>query len=87
NFMVTNRLKELRLDKDLKQQTLADELGIHQSTYSLYENGHINIPLEIIIKIADYYKVNLDYVACRTDIKTLLPASKVDKSYRYMKNR
>ena len=52
--MVTNRLKELRLDKDLKQQTLADELGIHQSTYSLYENGHINIPLEIIIKIADY---------------------------------
>ena len=84
--MITNRLKELRLDKDLKQQTLADALGIHQSTYSLYENGRINIPLEIIINIADYYKVNLDYVVCRSDVKTLLPASKVDKSYRYMKS-
>ena len=65
------RFKDLREDKDLKQKDLAAYLAIDQSTYSDYENGRINVPIEQLIKIADYYDVSLDYIVGRTD-NTLL---------------
>jgi len=65
------RIRDLREDKDLKQKELAEYLSIDQSTYSDYENGRINVPIEQLIKIADYYDVSLDYIVGRTD-NTLL---------------
>ena len=65
------RIRDLREDKDLKQKDLAAYLAIDQSTYSDYENGRINVPIEQLIKIADYYDVSLDYIVGRTD-NTLL---------------
>lgn len=65
------RIRDLREDKDLKQKDLAAYLAIDQSTYSDYENGRINVPIEQLIKIADYYGVSLDYIVGRTD-NTLL---------------
>lgn len=61
------RIRDLREDKDLKQKDLAAYLAIDQSTYSDYENGRINVPIEQLIKIADYYDVSLDYIVGRTD--------------------
>ncbi|MGN1201999.1 MAG: helix-turn-helix domain-containing protein, partial [Eubacterium sp.] len=52
-------------DSDLKQKDLAAYLLIDQSTYSDYENGKINIPIDMLIKIADYYNVSLDYLVGR----------------------
>lgn len=43
-----------------------------QSTYSDYENGRINVPVDMLIKIADYYGASLDYLVGRSDIKELV---------------
>ena len=61
------RLKDLREDNDLTQKKLAEQLHIKQNTYSQYENGQRQIPLDILIKLANYYNVTLDYLVGRTD--------------------
>ena len=61
------RLKDLREDRDLTQGTIAEFLNIKQNTYSQYENGRRQIPIELLIKLADYYNVSVDYVLGRTD--------------------
>lgn len=63
------RIRDLREDNDLKQKDLAAYLSVDQSTYSDYENGRINIPVDILIKIADYYNVSLDYLVGRSNTK------------------
>lgn len=67
------RLKDLREDSDLTQVVLADYLHIKQSTYSQYENGRRQIPLELLIALAKYYDTSLDYIVGLTDIKTPYP--------------
>ena len=69
--MKITKIRDLREDNDLKQKDLAKYLCIDQSTYSDYENGRINVPIEQLIKIADYYNVSTDYILCRTDKKSL----------------
>ena len=61
------RLKDLREDNDLTQSKLAEHLHIKQNTYSQYENGQRQVPLDILIKLADYYNVTLDYLVGRTN--------------------
>lgn len=80
--MVIKRIRDLREDGDLYQRELAQYLGIDQSTYSDYESGRINIPIDMLIKLADFYKVNIDYVVGRTDVKKPLPSSSY-KSFRF----
>ena len=65
--MYLKRIKELREDTDTPQKAVAAYLGIKQNTYSDYENGKIRMPLEVFFKLADYYKVSLDYLAGRSD--------------------
>ena len=67
------RLKDLREDADLTQSTLASYLHIKQNTYSQYENGQRQIPLELLIILADYYETSLDYIVGLTDQKTPYP--------------
>lgn len=63
------RLKELREDSDITQKYLAELLHIKQNTYSQYENGQRQPPLEILISLANFYKVTLDYLVGISDIK------------------
>lgn len=72
DFMLFSRIKDLREDYDLKQKQLAAYLSVDQSTYSDYENGKINVPVDMLIKIADYYKVSLDYLVGRSDSKKIV---------------
>ncbi len=65
--MVFRRIRDLREDHDLNQQDLADLLHIKQTTYSKYELGKINIPIEVFIKLADFYGTSIDYLVGRTD--------------------
>lgn len=67
--MYLKRIKNLRLDKDLKQKDLAKVIGSSQQTYSDYEKGRYDIPNEVLLKIADYYGVSLDYIFERTNYK------------------
>lgn len=64
--MVFPNIRNLREDNDKKQQELADYLNVKQTTYSKYELGKINIPIEVFIKLADYYDVSLDYIVGRS---------------------
>lgn len=61
------RLRDLREDKDLKQKDLADYLNIHQSTYSDYELGNLNIPVSALIKLSRFYETSIDYLLGQTD--------------------
>lgn len=61
------RIRNLREDKDLTQKQVADYLKIHQTTYSDYELGNLNIPVPVFIKLADLYQTSIDYLVGRTD--------------------
>ena len=71
--MYQNRLRDLREDKDLKQKDLAEFLQVHQTTYSDYELEHLNIPVAVLQKLADFYGVSVDYLLGRTNVKTPYP--------------
>jgi len=64
--MFFRRIRDLREDADLSQTTVAAQLGIQQTVYSRYERGFQTIPLEHLIKLADFYGVSLDYMTERT---------------------
>lgn len=67
--MIFPRVRHLREDLDLKQKDIASIIGIDQSTYSDYENGKLNIPIETFIKLANYYNTSIDFLVGRTDKK------------------
>ena len=71
--MFSLRIRDLREDKDLKQKDLADYLQVHQTTYSDYELGRLNIPVSVLHKLADFYGVSVDYLLGRTDVKEPYP--------------
>lgn len=70
-IMILQNLKNIREDNDVKQRTLAKHLGVSQNTYSQYENGVISISPEMLIKLADYFDVSVDYLLGRTKNKEL----------------
>ena len=61
------RLKDLREDADLKQKEVAEYLHIKQNTYSQYENGQRQLPIDILVKLATFYNVSTDYILELTD--------------------
>lgn len=71
--MYQNRLRDLREDRDLKQKDLSALLQIHQTTYSDYELGRLNIPIPVLHTLADYYRVSVDYLLGRTNVKEPYP--------------
>ena len=62
-----NRVKDLREDHDLKQKEIAAHIGITQRKYSYLETGTQPLTDEILVKLADYYRVSIDYILYRTD--------------------
>ena len=66
--MIYERIRNLREDTDLKQTTIAKYLNVSQRAYSRYENGERGIPLETLVKLADYYNTSTDYLLNRTDV-------------------
>lgn len=63
--MYFQRLRDLREDADKTQSQIAGMLGIDQRTYSNYETGKREIPVHLLIVLADYYQVSLDYLVGR----------------------
>ena len=61
------RLRSLREDRDMNQTQIAKILNMSQTGYSKYETGENDIPTNILIKLADYYGVSVDYILGRTD--------------------
>ena len=63
--ILSNRLKELRKQKEINQKEIADFLGINRVTYTGYETNKHEPSLEILLKIASFYKVSVDYLMGR----------------------
>lgn len=60
------RIRDLREDADLYQKDLARLLNCSQQTYSDYECGKVDIPTEVLIRLADHYETSVDYILGRT---------------------
>ena len=67
--MVFKNLRAIREDNDLRQSDIAKMLNVSQNTYSQYETGVIALTAEVLIKLADYYGVSVDYLLDRSDEK------------------
>lgn len=67
--MKFQRIQDLRIDSDLSQKKIGEILHISQRSYSHYETGSRNIPIEMLIRLADYYDTSIDYLVGRTDNK------------------
>lgn len=65
--MCYKRLYDLRVDNDLTQQQVADYLMCNRQVYARYERGLREIPVSMLIKLADLYKTSVDYILGRTD--------------------
>ena len=65
--MLFQRLRDLREDRDLRQEDVAEILGISQTVYFRYERGLQTILVIHLLKLADYYKVSTDYILGRTN--------------------
>ena len=66
-----NRIRDLREDHDLSQKRIAEAIGITQRKYSYLETGTQQLTDEILVKLADFYGVSVDYLLCRTDRPTM----------------
>ena len=67
NQLKFKNLRAVREDRDIKQKDIAKYLNVSQNTYSQYENGVISLTAEVLIKLADYYNVSIDFLLDRTD--------------------
>ena len=63
------RIRNLREDKDLTQREMGKILSCSQRVYSNYERGDIDVPTTILIKLADFHDVSVDYLLERSDNK------------------
>ena len=70
------KLRELRKQEKISQEDLAKELGISQNTYSQYETGKRELPLNTLIDLANYYYVSTDYILGLTDNPSPYPKRK-----------
>lgn len=70
------RIRDLREDNDLTQKQVADYLKIKQNTYSQYETGTRQIPVEVLTALAALYKTSVDYLLGITDRKEPYPRAK-----------
>lgn len=75
-FKTDSRFRDLREDNDLTQQQVAAMLNCSQVSYSHYEIGRRDIPLEYLVKLASFYDVSTDYILGLTEIKQPYPRQK-----------
>jgi len=70
------RLRDFREDRDISQREMAEFLNVAQTTYSDYELGKINIPLDTLRKLALFFDTSIDYLLELTDVSTPYPRKK-----------
>lgn len=71
--MKYENIRNLRIDHGYTQKQIAEVLGVSQNTYSQYEIGVLNYPVDALVKLADFYNVSIDYLLGRTSTKTPYP--------------
>lgn len=72
-MQIYERIRNLREDNDLRQRQVAEQLQCSQRVYSNYECGQVNMPIGILVKLAELYGTSTDYLLNLTDEKTPYP--------------
>ena len=72
-IMKFENIRNLRIDNGYTQKQIAQQLGISQNTYSQYEVGILNYPVDALLILADFYGVSVDYLLGRTNRKEPYP--------------
>lgn len=72
-IMKYENIRSLRIDNGHTQKQVAEYLGISQNTYSQYEIGTLNYPVDAVVRLADFYGVSTDYLLGRTNVKDPYP--------------
>jgi len=72
-IMKYENVRSIRIDKGYTQKQIGEILGVSQNTYSQYEIGILNFPVDAIVKLADFYGVSTDYLLGRTSRKEPYP--------------
>ncbi len=67
NKKIYTRIRDLREDRDMTQTQISKILFCSQRVYSNYERGDLDVPTDILIKLADFHGVSVDYILGRTD--------------------
>ena len=75
-IMKFENIRSLRIDGGHTQKQIAEYLGISQNTYSQYEIGVLNYPVDALMKLADFYEVSVDYLLGRTNERKAYPKNK-----------
>ena len=68
---IFHRIRDLREDADLTQRAVGEAINVPQRTYAYYESGQRMIPPRVLIALADFYRVSIDYLLERTDDRQL----------------
>ena len=63
------RIQDMRIDHDITIKELSSTLNLHRDVYSRYERGVRDFPIDILIKLADFYNCSIDYLVGRSDYK------------------
>ena len=72
-------IRKLRTDRGYTQKQMAELLNVRQNTYSQYEIGVLNYPIDALMTLADFFGVSVDYLLGRTDEKKPYPKSKTGR--------
>lgn len=72
-MMRFENIRNLRIDGGYTQRQIAEYLGVSQNTYSQYEIGVLNYSVDVLMKLADFYGVSVDYLLNRTNEKKPYP--------------
>lgn len=67
------RLKDIREDCDITQREIAEFLHVRQNTYSQYENGQRQLPIGVLIQLADFFQTSADYILGMTNERKPYP--------------
>ena len=70
------RIRDLRIDRGLTQAQVAEVLHVSQNTYSQYEIGTTRYPLDVVVTLAEFYGVSVDYLVGLTDEAAPYPRRK-----------
>lgn len=71
--MYFKRIQQLRLSREQTQKQIAQMLKCNRQVYARYEHGIREIPVSMLIRLAEYYQVSIDYIAEMTDVKNPYP--------------
>ena len=70
------RIRDLREDKDLTQREVGEAINVPQRTYAYYESGERMVPPQVLVALAQFYNVSVDYLLGLTDQRKPYPKAK-----------